>query len=101
MVFATLKKNGLHTALRYRCTTRYPHPDGNYAAFLAEKYWLRPYEYVEDEPAPASRVLDSELPYYDVFAAMGMAVGDGSFGQLVPIETHIHGGYGEFGGASP
>ncbi len=101
IVFASLKKNGFHQALSYRTIRKYPHPDGNYAALLAEKYCLTPFDFplLSGELPHA---LDSNLPSYDVFAAMGLAVGDGSFQNMTDgRQVHIHGGFGELGGSSP
>ena len=101
MVFAALKKNGLHRTMPYHCIRRFPHPDGNYAALLAERYGLTPFDH-PDPPGELPLVLDSELVYYDVFPAMAMAVGDGHLQNVSNTEVlHIHGGYGEFGGRSP
>lgn len=100
IIFAALYHKGRHSELPFRCIRRYPHPDGHYAAFIAEKYNLPRVGHVHD----LGNVIktDSDELFLSVFASMGFGDKSGSAGMAYyPNSVHIHGCFGEIAGASP
>lgn len=102
MVFAVLLKHGLHREFTYRCICRFPHVDGHYADIVAERYGLRPMVRRASDPVEVA-ILDVDEPYHIGFQSMGLGPRRGAGMQTVchPDDIHLHGGFGEFGGASP
>ncbi len=102
IVFAALLKNGLHRAFGYRSIYGFPHPDGNYAAMLAERYGLSPARYRAYPQAETVEIRDIDLLRYQSFVSQGFNPEQGgSVPGTVQDERMIllHGCFGELSGS--
>ena len=107
MIFAALKSTGLHK--EFSCSTlfRYPHSDGHYASYLAEKYDLKAhqfksYGFEESGPYSMRHMDESSIPHYEVFTSFGLNTAMSLNGRFQEPEVmRIHGGHGELAGSSP